>query len=194
MVDDGGQVVGNHEFFEKAPQHQPCGFPDLNSACVSWVLDLRQEIAGVHNWSGNHVGEERNEQGKIDGVLGWLNIPAVNVNDITDALEGIEGDAHRQYDLEMRFETGHAKHSEESAEGIDEKVKILKKAKEDEINSNTRGHIHLCDLATRLATDEVGQCPVGARREHEKPQEPPIPTGIKKVTGQQQHNVLAAVP
>jgi len=99
------------------------------------------------------VGEERNEQGKIDGVLGWLDVPAVNVNDITDALEGVEGDTHRQYDLEMHFQTGNAKYTEESAEGIDEKIKILKKAQEDEVNGNTRSNIHFRDLATGLAAN-----------------------------------------
>jgi len=77
------------------------------------------------------VGKERNKQGKIDGVLGWLDVPAVNVNDITDALEGVEGDTHRQYYLEMHFQTGNAKHTKESAEGIYEKIKIFKKSKED---------------------------------------------------------------
>src|SRR5262249_3339327 len=99
------------------------------------------------------MGEKSDEQSKIEGIFGRLNIATVDVDNITDALKGIEGDSYRQDNLQMYVEVLQAKHAEECTERIHEEIEVLEEAEEEQVNCNTRCLFH--KFATSNAGDRL---------------------------------------
>ena len=77
--------------------------------------------------------EEGDEEGVIAKLAAGRDVPAIDIDHVADALEGIEGDAGRQHDLQDRH--GHVEvHGREHRAGIaQEKARVLKDAEEQEI-------------------------------------------------------------
>ena len=63
-------------------------------------IEIREEIARAHDGSGDQLREEADEERVIDGIADGLLLAAIDIHHVRDALEGVEADAQRQYDIE----------------------------------------------------------------------------------------------
>ena len=95
-----GDGVGNRNFLEESPGHllQPV----RGEAVVKPVFRfyLRQKVPGAFNRSGNQLRKEGNEGGVLSEVMFRLDIPSVNIDRITQCRKSVEGDSHRQKQIQ----------------------------------------------------------------------------------------------
>ena len=66
------------------------------SSSVPLYMQLRNQIVRSFNRTGNELGKEGNKQRVEEEILLGLYISAVYVDYIGECLEGVEGDADRQ--------------------------------------------------------------------------------------------------
>ena len=96
------QPVGDHGLLEHAPQDQHHAEPDEHPVGIGRALQLRQEARRPHDGARHQMRKERDEEHDVDQRARPVEIAAVEIDDVGDALEGEEGDADRQHDLEQR--------------------------------------------------------------------------------------------
>ena len=112
LVDDDGQVVGDHDLFEKPPQSGKNPLFDVVETEGVVFLELVQDIPGTLNGSGDKLGEKGDKQRVINKAFFSFNIFPVHVDGIAERLEGIEGDAYRKKHIQERdvhLESGEGK-------------------------------------------------------------------------------------
>ena len=86
---------------------------------------LRQEVARRHDRAGHQVREERDEQHEIKQVLLRRDAPPVDIDGVTDGLEGVEGDADGQDHLEDGKRCAGAQRVDAGFHGLEEEVGVL---------------------------------------------------------------------
>ena len=88
--------IGNHDFFEKTPEHLPeavCGRSVRELAVLS---ELRKKMAGTFDGACHQLGEETDVGEVLDDIPGGLHLAPVHVDDVSDGLEGVEADSDGQ--------------------------------------------------------------------------------------------------
>src|SRR5690242_13397958 len=81
-------------------------------------------------------GEERDEQHHVDERPRAIEVAAIEIDDVGDALEGEEGDADRQHDLPVRHLALQADAAQQPVEIPDEEVPVFEVAEQREIEGN----------------------------------------------------------
>ena len=96
---------------------------------------LRQEILGSHNRAGHKLREEAEVEEVVRPTLSRLNITTIDINHITERLEGEEGDTHREEDIAKRdVAIG------ECREHFAQQTRILKVAEHPEVEDYRGGY------------------------------------------------------
>lgn len=83
-------IVRHHYLLEQAPQDLA---HTVNGSVViefSFLQELRQEVSRPLDGASHQLWEKRNEGEKGDNILGRLNLASVNIDGITQGLEGVE--------------------------------------------------------------------------------------------------------
>ena len=83
----------------------------------------------------DELGEERDERAKGDGVPGSLEVAPIDVNGVGEGLEGVEGDADGQDDLQGGGVHGDAKAVPGGDPILDEEVGVLEVAEDAEVDA-----------------------------------------------------------
>ena len=100
------QAVGEEHLFEHA-KHEPVQpFHDLIGTDPGRFAHLRQKIDGAHDRAGDQLRKESDEEGEVGEAPDCLDLAAVDVERIADALKRVEADAERQDDFDLPV--GHA--------------------------------------------------------------------------------------
>ena len=100
--DELRQIVGDHHFLEQAggEDRQPARRQHCRASGAA-ALELRDHLGVMHQRAGDQMREEGHEQRVADDVA--LDLGAAHhVDQIGDLLEGEEGDAERQHDVDER--------------------------------------------------------------------------------------------
>ncbi len=106
-VGDEGEVVRHYHLLEEAPHREVEPGHRVRPPRVPGALHLGEQVARGHDRARDHVGEKRDEQREVHGVLRGLDVAAVDVHDVADALERVERDADRQHDPQPPVGAGH---------------------------------------------------------------------------------------
>ena len=189
---DDGQVVGDHHLLEEAPHGEMKTRGDVAPAHVPRLLHLRQQRPRGHDRTRHHVREERHEEGEVDRVLGGLHLAPIDVDDVADALEGVEGDPDGQDHVEVKAQGVEARGLEQGIERAHEEVAVLEVAEEEQVDEDAQGHPTLGLRGPAHAGDRRPQEPVGGAGQEEESQEPPVPAGVEEIARGQEEEVLAA--
>src|SRR5271167_4859340 len=105
MVSHEHELVGEDQLL-----HVPC-----KDGCAAALPFLRRRRAPVeiilekfpcsYDRTGHQLWEKSNEKGIIDVAFdGWL-LAAINVNNVRDALKGVEADPQREDDIEWSYQS-----------------------------------------------------------------------------------------
>jgi hypothetical protein len=69
-------------------------------------------------------------------MVGWLNLSPVNINRITQGLEGVKTDSNRQNDLKRMMAGLYPELEHQAREGVDKKVEVFKKSEHSEVDKH----------------------------------------------------------
>ena len=85
---------------------------------------LGQEGAGTQNGAGQKGGKEADEEGEVRERTGGRHLAAVHVDDVAHGLEGEEGDADEQRQVQVCF----GGQQTETGQGVECEVGIFEKS------------------------------------------------------------------
>ena len=69
---------------------------------VAEVLEVLLDLAEPHDRARHQLREQRDVCGELEEIAGRLDDAAIAVDDVADGVEGVERDADREDDVEMR--------------------------------------------------------------------------------------------
>ena len=133
-VDVGRTGVGDDDLLEHAPEDEAHAVAPLLVGEFAGRGDLWQEVGGALDGSSDELREEGDEGGEGDGVSGGLEVAPVDVDGVGEGLEGVEGDADGQDDLQGGGVHGDAKAVPGGDPVLDEEVGVLEVAEDAEVD------------------------------------------------------------
>lgn len=188
MVGEGGQGVGDEHLLDEALHEAGAAFGELVDG-VGAVVELVDQVLEAQHRAGDQVREDRDEGGEVDQVVGRRGIAAVDVDDVADRLEGVEGDADRQQDV-GQHERLHAERGDDLVEAVDAEVGVLEVPEHAEVDHHAedqpalRGPGAYAGGADAQADPVVEDGDPGEQQEEVHP-----PPGVEHVAGDQQQQV-----
>lgn len=96
-------VVGDHHFFKQPIHDQEHSTSKLGGGELEGFVNLRNEVGGTHNRTRNKLGEEGHEKTEIKDALSRFQLTPINVDGITQRLEGVERNSYRQSNVEDKI-------------------------------------------------------------------------------------------
>ena len=91
--------VRHRYFFEKSPQYLSHAIHGLRIVESSGLLKLGEQVGGALDGAGDKLWEETHKSEELDDIAGGLQFLAVNINAVTQCLEGVKTDADGKYDV-----------------------------------------------------------------------------------------------
>ena len=189
-VDVGRTGVGNDDLLEHAPEDEAHAVAPLLIVEGAGRGDLRQEVGGPLDGSRYELGEEGNEGCKGDGVAGGLEVAAVDVDGVGEGLEGVEGDANGQNDLQGGGVHGDAEAIPGGDPVLDEEVGVFEVREDAEVNGERDPQPSILSLPVIGLLDADADEIVDEGGEGDEPEEAPVPPSVEDVGGDQQKKVL----
>ena len=129
-VDQHRQPVGQHHFFKRPPQKAHQSLPELVPVKGVGLPELGGQLRRPADGAGHHLGEEGEKQGMEQKTPLDLRLAPPHIDHIAHGLEEIEGDAHRQHNVQHRCVPGNPHPLEEPRRQGDGKVNIFKEEEE----------------------------------------------------------------
>ncbi len=131
----GGKIVGKDQFLYQSVDNPKDGDAELAAGKEEGFVELRDELIGAKNGACNKLGEEGGVETKVEDVGDVRNLAFVDVDDITDVLEGKEGNA----DGEENLDGDGVFCAESGVEDVSEKIGVLEETEDAEVDCNTDG-------------------------------------------------------
>ncbi len=188
VVGEGGQGVGDEHLLDEALHEAGAAFGELVDG-VGAVVELVDQVLEAQHRAGDQVREDRDEGGEVDQVVGRRGIAAVDVDDVADRLEGVEGDADRQQDV-GQHERLHAERGDDLVEAVDAEVGVLEVPEHAEVDHHAEDQPALRGTGAYAGGADAQADPVvedgdpGEQQEEVHP-----PPGVEHVAGDQQQQV-----
>src|SRR6185503_1673606 len=117
--------VGEHDLLEEPEAEQEQAEPERLSGRAVLALELRDDLLGPQDRTGDEVREERQEQAVIEERSKRDTAPEIDIDRVADRLERVERDADRQDDVGARGMEAPAERATEHAEVLDEEAAVL---------------------------------------------------------------------
>ena len=183
----GGAVVRHDNLFEQSPKDLAHAVHRLRVVEMPLSEELRQEIGGAFDRSGNELGKERQECGKGNEVMRGLYLPTVHIYGIGQGLESVETDTHRENHVQEQAIGLAAK---EFCKGTDKEIVVLVCAEDSEIDDDIDYH-HGFACARGLGMLYADAAEKRTERcEGDEDKKPPVPPAVEDVTGNDNEEVL----
>ena len=180
-VDVGRTGVGDDDLLEHAPEDETHAVAPLLVSKGAGRGDLRQEVGGALDGPRDKLGKERDECGKCDGVAGGLEVAPIDVDGVGEGLEGVEGDADGQDDLQGGGVHGDAEAVPGGDPVLDEEVGVLEVAKDAKVDGERNPETTLLALPVIGLFDADADEVVDEGGEGDEPEEAPVPPAIEDV-------------
>src|SRR5207249_5713767 len=101
------KVIGQRQFLEQTDEEQRRAVGEVLQADGRELAELREQMPGALDRPGHELGKETNERGETEKVPLALDVAQVEINRVTQRLEGEEGYPDREQVLEPeRHERG----------------------------------------------------------------------------------------
>ena len=183
-IHEYGEVVRQHRLFQHAEEHLRQAAGNARAAGAAFLFKLRQKFRGLDDRPGHQLREKGDVERELHRVVAGGQRAAVDVDGVAQALEGVKGDAHRQYDVQRAVLD-----VEKRAEAVEKEVRVL------EIKQHRQRHAH--------AHGQYGAAPgaffhgqprqVGHRREQQhQSAKAPVPPAVEYVAGDEQRPLPGA--
>ena len=99
-VYENSDIIRDNYLFEKAEQEYLHTLFEIYKGDIPVLTELRQKLPRLHDRSGDELREKRDIKRKLYRASLRLDLPAVDVDNIAERLEGVERNADRQQQLQ----------------------------------------------------------------------------------------------
>src|SRR5262249_57271706 len=96
------QVIGDVGFFDEAQKEDASACAELLGVEAARLGELRQKLAAAHDGPRDELREEGHEGGELERRAAGLQALVVDIDDVGQLLEGVEGDAERKQEMQDR--------------------------------------------------------------------------------------------
>ena len=144
--------------------------------------ELRQQVGGSLNRAGNQLREERDKHAEGHHVARRLDVAAVNVDGVTNGLERVERDAHRQQDVKRGPVGIYTEQSQEVHKTVAQEVQILEHAQDAQVEHDVQCCPRLVGPRT-VTAHQHRAAPCRDRRQDNQTQHTPIPPAVEHIAG-----------
>lgn len=93
-------AIANDNLLEESEKAKEDAFAKGTPLEGPLLFNLRQETFRSFDWAGHKLREIAYEKRKVNGVFARTHASSVDIDGIGQGLEGIKGDADRQYDFQ----------------------------------------------------------------------------------------------
>ena len=87
------EIVAQDNLLDETIANPKYSHTESPTAEVEGLIDLRDELVGAQDRSGNELGKEGGIESEVEYIADMRNLAFVNINDITNVLECKKGDA-----------------------------------------------------------------------------------------------------
>lgn len=136
----------------------------------------------------HELGKEGDEEREFDEVAARFHLPLIDVDRVAQRLEGIEGDADREEDVERDRADLKAGAREKEVDVIGEEIEVLEAAEHPQIREEARDEKEL--LAPGMPDHPQAAEIIDHRRGGDQDAEPGVDVPVKQVARRQEHQVL----
>ena len=185
---DRRQLVGDQHFHDET-EHEPAHAQRKQLQRMGTLAQLWGQLAVAQDRPGNQVREQCNERGKVDEVVGRRGVLAVNVDDVAQGMEHIEGDAQRQ-ENRLQGKGIDAQRCEQGGQHFGAEVGVLEVAQgrqvaDDADPQQTKRPAFVAGIQACLDAQAEPVVPVGDGDEQQ--QKVRAPPGVEDVAGGHDH-------
>jgi len=188
-----GHVIGHHDLLEHPPggEQQSGGRQRIAEAALP--LQLGEQVRGPFDGAGHEEGEIGDEEGVVHDVAVRAYPAVIDVEDVGQPVEGVEGDAHGEDDAQRGDVGMHAHGGQQGREVLGEEPEVLEEpehgqAEDDAGPQPEPTHAHVGSLL-----DADGHRVAGEGGEGQQQREPPVPGHVEGIARRQQEGVLAGL-
>ena len=137
-IDEFRDQIGNDDLFKEADRHLLQADEGVIRFELVMSLELGEKIVGTLDRARNELGEEGNEE-RVPAEMSFrLDLASVNVNNVGERLEGIEGDTDGEDQLERDEIRFSAEEIPDGNGGIRKEIEVF----EEEQNAERRNERH----------------------------------------------------
>ena len=187
---EGAGVCHNHLLAE-APEHLAQAIDSPIIIKGTRAKHLRQEVGGALDGSCHELREEADVGEEGRGIAGGGEAAAIDVDGIAEGLEGVEGDAHREDEVEGEGVGVEATGAEQSREVRGEEVEVFEESEDAQVEADVGSREGAAPrLPAFTALDGQAADVAGSSRQGYEQQETPVPPAVEDVAGQDDEGVL----
>ena len=127
--------------------------------------------------------EKAYECKESDYILRRFDFSAVNIDDITEGLEGIETYAYRKYDIQRRYVQFCSEKCEQPVDAVYEEIGIFEETEYSEIDYEAEGQQRFspCLIILTCIPDGPSEKIIDRGTEYEETEETPVPHPVEKI-------------
>ncbi len=193
-IDIHGHAIGHDELLHEAAQEELDAELHACPVPAAGMTDLRQEIAGAHDGTGDQVREERDEQEEVSQVALGRHLPPIHVHHVADGLKSVERDAHGQDHAQQRQRRRAARAVQQLLERVEKEIDILEISEQAKVGADADGEQQLPGALGRPRLHAARQEVVEGGAGEDQAGEPAVPARIKDKAGNQQDANLRTRP
>lgn len=188
-VHDRRAIVRQHHLLEQAPQHLAHAIVSSPFVEVAGGAELGQHVARPFNGPGEHLRKEAHKSEEGGRIAHRLQFAAVHIKGVTEALERVETDAHRQHQAERARINGSAQEGEGLDEAREEEVVVLEETQQAQVGHQAHGHQQPAARRRLCALQAQSHQIVHPGREQPKHEVARVPPAIEHAAGGDQEDV-----
>ena len=189
-IDDGGDGVGEEDFFHHADGEEgPADVEPAGAVVVVEIIEIGFHLAKADDGAGYELRKERDVTGEFPEIARGSDDAAVGVNHIADGVEGIKGNADGKNDVERGRVDGNVEPRRDLGEAGDCEVEIFEEAEEEKVNGDGNDQEEFASAGVSGAEHaEAGKIADRGGEGHERA-EFVVPGAVKNVAGDGEPNV-----
>ncbi len=193
LVGDPGDIVPDDHLLEEPPEKEPGSGLNIRPGDDALMGHLGKQVGGPFNRPGHQLGEQGNKEGIIQKALGRDQLSAIHVDGVAHGLEGIERDAHRQDNVEVKVSRTEPHRHQQGFRAAHKEIEVFKEPEDAEVDHHADGEEGLSGPLFRMAVNGLRHKKVHRGRNGDERQKAPIPASIKEIARSQKQQVLSAM-
>lgn len=188
-LDDGGNLVGDHQLAEEAQQDQRKPFLQILQGKTGSGADLRQDIPGAFDGTGDQLGEKCQIEGKVQEMSLGCGRAAVYIHIVADGLEKNKGNSQRKQAACRSKLPVQMQRCQNRIQIFQQETGILEVTQDPELTENREDQKRLCRAAAAGGFGAGSQNPSAVGEQDDRSQQEQVAAvraGIEKTAGGQE--------
>src|SRR5271166_432528 len=173
------ELVCDDRLLQKAEQKESCAKLDAAPIQAAQSLKLGEKIAGPHNRACDQMREEHKKQHVVEKVAFGRDAPSIDIDDVADGLERVEGDSEGEDDLEKRRVARDTEGSDHWPDEPQQEVRVLEESEKTETHAQAQHEKRSPQALALRPLDPARDPKVEKCCEDEKEDQPRVPACVE---------------